>query len=72
MGDESQAIPAIASFFIPGLGQLAQGRLISSLVWFTIAFLSALLIFAVIGVVLYPIVCFVSAYDAAKWRPRKS
>ncbi|PZP61351.1 MULTISPECIES: hypothetical protein [Pseudoxanthomonas] len=33
-GSAGNVIAAICSFFIPGLGQLFQGRLISAVLWF--------------------------------------
>lgn len=36
-GSSGNVIAAICSFFIPGLGQLFQGRLISAILWFAIA-----------------------------------
>ncbi|WDS35393.1 hypothetical protein [Pseudoxanthomonas sp.] len=35
-GSSGNVIAAICSFFIPGLGQLFQGRLISAILWFVI------------------------------------
>ncbi|WCE05442.1 hypothetical protein [Pseudoxanthomonas sp. JBR18] len=36
-GSTGNVIAAICSFFIPGLGQLFQGRLISAVCWFVVA-----------------------------------
>lgn len=36
-GSTGNVIAAICSFFIPGLGQLFQGRLISAVLWFVVA-----------------------------------
>ena len=36
-GSAGNVIAAICSFFIPGLGQLVQGRLLSALFWFLLA-----------------------------------
>ena len=33
-GSSGNVIAAICSFFIPGLGQLVQGRLLSAIFWF--------------------------------------
>lgn len=33
-GSTGNVIAAICSFFIPGLGQLVQGRLIAAVLWF--------------------------------------
>ncbi|MFA5684853.1 MAG: hypothetical protein WCZ65_11540 [Lysobacteraceae bacterium] len=36
-GSASNVIAALCSLFIPGLGQLVQGRLLSALFWFVAA-----------------------------------
>lgn len=36
-GSAGNVIAAICSFFIPGLGQLVQGRVLSALLWFVAA-----------------------------------
>lgn len=36
-GSAGNVIAAICSFFIPGLGQLVQGRLLSAILWFLAA-----------------------------------
>jgi TM2 domain-containing membrane protein YozV len=36
-GSTGNVIAAICSFFVPGLGQLFQGRLVSALLWFVVA-----------------------------------
>lgn len=55
-------LAAVASFFIPGLGQLAQGRFLDGFVHFVLAILLWL-------VLLGWIVHLVSAWGAARWRP---
>ena len=42
-GSTGNVIAAICSFFIPGLGQLVQGRVLSAIFWF----LSACIAFAI-------------------------
>ena len=63
-GSAGNVIAAVCSFFIPGLGQLVQGRLIAAAVQFVFA---ALLWFIFLGwlVHLYSII------DAARWSPRE-
>ena len=65
----SQAIPALANFFWPGLGQLIQGRLLAALVWFLINTLAAGSIFFLVGYVLFPITYIWCIVDAARYRP---
>ena len=36
-GSAGNVIAALCSFFVPGLGQLVQGRLLSALLWFLFA-----------------------------------
>ena len=53
----SKVICGIASFFIPGLGQLLQGRIQSAIFWFVlILVIGALIRFAIIPAVSIPIV----------------
>jgi TM2 domain-containing membrane protein YozV len=62
-GSAGNVIAAVCSFFIPGLGQLVQGRWMRAIFQFVLA---AVLWFFLLGwaVHLYSIV------DAALWKPR--
>lgn len=62
-GSAGNVIAAVCSFFIPGLGQLVQGRVLMALVQFV---LGVVLWFFLLGwaVHLWSIV------DAAMWKPR--
>ena len=61
-GSAGNVIAALASFFIPGLGQLLQGRVIKALVQFVLA--GVLWIFLLGWIIhLWAIV------DAALWKP---
>lgn len=64
--EESQAIPALASFFVPGLGQLIQGRPLSAALWFVVAVVAGITVF------LYPLAMIFSALNAAWHRERRS
>jgi TM2 domain-containing membrane protein YozV len=44
-GSTGNVIAAVCSFFIPGLGQLVQGRIVWALVWFAAACAMAVLTF---------------------------
>lgn len=44
-GSAGNVIAAICSFFIPGLGQLVQGRVLGAIVWFALACLFGALTF---------------------------
>ncbi len=61
-GSAGNVIAALASFFVPGLGQLLQGRLIMAGVMFVLA--------AVLWVILLGwIIHLWSILDAAGWKP---
>jgi len=62
-GSTGNVIAALASFFIPGLGQLLQGRLLMALVQFVLAGLLWLIL-------LGWIVHLWSILDAALFKPR--
>jgi TM2 domain-containing membrane protein YozV len=62
-GSAGNVIAALASFFVPGLGQLLQGRLIMAGVQFVLA--------AVLWVILLGwIIHLWSIIDAAVWKPK--
>ncbi|HZA50001.1 MAG TPA: hypothetical protein VE549_04620 [Myxococcaceae bacterium] len=62
-GSAGNVIAALASFFIPGLGQLIQGRLLIAIVQFALA--------AVLWVVLLGWAIHLwSVIDAALWKPK--
>lgn len=62
-GSAGNVIAALASFFIPGLGQLLQGRLLMALVMFVMA--------SVLWIVLLGwIIHLWSILDAATFKPR--
>lgn len=61
-GSAGNVIAALASFFLPGLGQLLQGRLIMAGIMFVLA--------AVLWVILLGwIIHLWSILDAAVWKP---
>jgi len=62
-GSTGNVIAAICSFFIPGLGQLVQGRLVAAFFHFVLA---AVLWIIFMGWIIH----LWSIYDAATWRPR--
>jgi TM2 domain-containing membrane protein YozV len=61
-GSTGNVIAAVCSFFIPGLGQLVQGRVVAALVQFVLA---ALLWWILLGWVVH----LYSIIDAARWKP---
>lgn len=62
-GSAGNVIAAICSFFIPGLGQLVQGRLLMAVVHFVLA---AVLWFIFLGWIIH----LWSILDAALFKPR--
>jgi TM2 domain-containing membrane protein YozV len=62
-GSAGNVLAALASFFIPGLGQLLQGRVLSAAVHFVLA---ALLWLLLLGWIVH----FWSIVDAARWKAR--
>ncbi len=62
-GSTGNVIAALASFFIPGLGQLLQGRVIMAAVQFALALV---LWFFLLGWVIH----LWSIIDAARWKPK--
>lgn len=61
-GSAGNVIAALCSFFIPGLGQLVQGRLLLALIQFVLA---AILWFILLGWIIH----IWSILDAALWKP---
>lgn len=62
-GSTGNVIAAVCSFFIPGLGQLVQGRLIMAAIHFVLA---AVLWIIFLGWIIH----LWSILDAAMWRPK--
>ncbi|MFN2565139.1 MAG: hypothetical protein ABR499_09050 [Gemmatimonadaceae bacterium] len=62
-GSAGNVIAALASFFIPGLGQLLQGRLLLAVVQFVLA---GLLWLVLLGWAIH----LWSVLDAAIWKPK--
>jgi TM2 domain-containing membrane protein YozV len=62
-GSAGNVIAALCSFFVPGLGQLLQGRLIRAAVQFVLA---AVLWIFLMGWLIH----LWSIIDAAVWKPR--
>jgi TM2 domain-containing membrane protein YozV len=62
-GSTGNVLAAICSFFIPGLGQLVQGRMLKAALMFV---LGAVLWFFFLGWIVH----IWSIFDAATWKPR--
>ena len=63
-GSTSNVIAALASFFIPGLGQLVQGRILMALIQFVAAGVIWVVSFGTLGWVIH----IWSVIDAALWK----
>lgn len=72
-GSTGNVIAAICSFFVPGLGQLVQGRILSAIFWFVFACI-AFAISWLITLTLLPFGWFVasilSCINAAVYKPK--
>jgi TM2 domain-containing membrane protein YozV len=71
-GSGGNVIAAICSFFIPGLGQLVQGRVLAALLFFVVAASCYALAATVIFIFLWPVGAIVhlwSIISAARYRP---
>jgi TM2 domain-containing membrane protein YozV len=64
-GSAGNIVAALCSFFVPGLGQLLQGRLMLAVVQFCLA---AILWFFWLGWAIH----LWSVLDAALWRPKST
>ena len=65
-GSAGNVIAAICSFFIPGLGQLVQGRILAALLMFVLAGAVWLVSFGLLGWVMHLVACI----EAARWKRR--
>ena len=64
-GSGGNVLAALCSFFVPGLGQLLQGRLLMAIIMFVLA---AVLWFVLLGWIIH----LWSIIDAAKFKPAGS
>ena len=67
-GSGGNVLAAICSFFIPGLGQLVQGRVIPAVMFFVAMAISWLLTWILVGWFLVPLVYLLGIVDAARYR----
>ena len=63
-GSTGNVIAAVCSFFIAGLGQLVQGRLVAAAVQFVLAAIVWVVSFGLLGWIVH----IYSAYDAARYK----
>jgi len=67
-GSGGNVLAAICSFFIPGLGQLVQGRIFAAIIFFAALVISGALTWVLIGWLLLPIVYLWAIIDAARYK----
>ena len=60
-GSTGNVIAALASFFVPGLGQLLQGRVLAAVFFFLLSGLIWVVTLGTLGVVGHVIACFEAA-----------
>jgi len=68
----SQALPALVSLFLPGFGQLIQGRILAWILWQIGWLISLCCCFIGIGFVTTPILIIANVIDAATYNPYKN
>ncbi|MCL1038978.1 hypothetical protein L2725_16160 [Shewanella corallii] len=69
-GSAGNVIAAIASFFIPGLGQLVQGRILPALLFCAFAFGGYALWWLILPAIIGGIAHLWSIIDAARYKPQ--
>ena len=69
-GSAGNVIAALASFFVPGLGQLIQGRLLPALLFFLFAAPFYGMYWLLIPLIIAVPVHLWAIIDAAIWKPR--
>jgi len=67
-GSSGNVIAALASFFIPGLGQLVQGRMLAALLHFILTGILWVVTFGLGGWIGHIISCI----EAARWKPARA
>ncbi|USD37690.1 MULTISPECIES: hypothetical protein [Ferrimonas] len=67
-GSAGNVIAAICSFFIPGLGQLVQGRVLAALLFFVFVSTGYFFYFLIVPAILGAILHLWCIIDAAKYR----
>lgn len=67
-GSGGNVIAAICNIFLPGLGQLVQGRILAAIIFVAFWAISGALTWILIGWVLLPVVYLWSIIDAARYK----
>jgi len=69
-GSAGNVIAALASFFVPGLGQLVQGRILAAILFFVFAAGGYAFSFLILPLIIAVPVHLWAIIDAAVWKPR--
>lgn len=67
VGTTGNVVAALASFFVPGLGQLLQGRILWALFWFVASIVWWIITLGLLGGVMHVLSCI----HAALYDPRR-
>ena len=68
-GSGGNVIAALCNVFIPGLGQLVQGRILAAIIFFVVCAVGYALFWLVIPAIIAAIAHLWAIIDAAKFRP---
>ena len=68
-GSGGNVIAALCNVFIPGLGQLVQGRILAAIIFFVVCALGYALFWLVIPAIVAAIAHLWAIIDAAKFQP---
>ncbi len=60
----THGVPALLSFFVPGLGQIVKGQVLKAIIIWLALGISWLLQFVLIGFILLPLIWLWQIYDA--------
>ena len=64
MVEQKHGIPALASFFVPGLGQAIKGHWLKAVIQLIAFWCAVISMFVLIGFLLMPVVWVIGIYDA--------
>ena len=62
--EQKHGVPALISFFIPGLGQVIKGHVGKGVLIFFGTMVSSVLVFAFVGLITTPVLWLWNIYDA--------
>ncbi|GAA5192650.1 hypothetical protein [Ferrimonas gelatinilytica] len=71
-GSTGNVLAAICSFFIPGLGQLVQGRVLAALLFFVLTTIGYATYFLIVPAIIAGIIHLWAIIDAARFRPSEA